>query len=72
MGTTKPIVEHYESIVNKVERRLTATSIFFDIHTGRLQLVNSVLSSLTTYAMCSLQLPILVLDYTDIVRRHYL
>jgi len=56
MGTTKPRVEHYAPLMNRTERRLTATSNFLT-HAGRLQLVNSVLSSLPTYAMCSLQVP---------------
>jgi len=56
MGTTKPRVEHYAPLMNRTERRLTATSNFLT-HAGRLQLVNSILSSLPTYAMCSLQVP---------------
>jgi len=62
MGTTKPRVEHFGFIMNKVERRLTATSNSLS-HAGRLELVNSVLSSLPTYAyaMCTLQLPISVI-----------
>jgi hypothetical protein len=71
MGTTKPRVEHFGFIMNKVERRLTATSNFLS-HAGRLELVNSVLSSLPTYAMCTLQLPILVIEYIDRERRHCL
>jgi hypothetical protein len=67
MGTTKPRVDHFGFIMNKVERRLTATSNFLS-HAGRLELVNSVLSSLPTYAMCSLQLPVAVLDYIDRAR----
>jgi hypothetical protein len=50
--------------MNKVERRLRTTSNFLS-HAGRLELVNSVLSSLLIYAMCSLQLPVAVLDYID-------
>ena len=57
MGTTKPRVEHFGFIMNKVERRLTVTSNLLS-HAGRLQLVNSVISSLPTYAMCTLQLPV--------------
>ena len=71
MGTTKPRVEHYAPLMNRTERRLTATSNFLT-HAGRLQLVNSVLSSLPTYAMCSLQVPVAVLEYIDRARRHCL
>jgi len=41
-------------------------------HAGRLELVNSVLSSLPTDAMCTLQLPISVIEYIDRARRHCL
>jgi hypothetical protein len=71
MGTTKPKVDHFGFIMNKVERKLTATSNFLT-HARRLQLVNSVLSSLPTYAMCTLQLPVSVLEYIDRARRHCL
>lgn len=57
--------------MNKTERRLTATSNLLT-HAGRLELVNSALSSLPTYAMCTLQVPVTVLEYIDIARRHCL
>ena len=55
LGTTKPRVEHYGFIMNKIERRLTATSSLLT-HAGRPQLVNTVLSSFPTYAMCTFQI----------------
>lgn len=71
LGTTKPRVEHYGPIMTKIERRLTTTSTFLT-HAGRLQLVNSVLSSLPTYAMCTLEVPVAVIEYIDRARRHCL
>ena len=71
MGNTKPRVEHYGPIMNRTERRLSAVSNFLT-HAGRLELVNSVLSSLPTYAMCTLQVPVVVLEYIDRARRHCL
>jgi hypothetical protein len=71
MGTTKPRVEHYGPIMSKIERKLTSISSMLS-HAGRLQLVNSALSSLPTYAMCTLQVPTTVLEYIDTVRRHCL
>jgi hypothetical protein len=71
MGTTKPRVEDYMPLMDKTERRLTSTSALLT-QAGRLQLVNSVLSSLPTYAMCSLKIPVVVLDFIDRARRHYL
>jgi hypothetical protein len=71
MGTTKPRVEDYMPLMDRTERRMTSTSAFLT-QAGRLQLVNSVLSSLPTYAMCSLKIPIAVLDFIDRARRHCL
>jgi hypothetical protein len=71
MGTTKPRVDHFGCVMNKTERRLTATSNHLT-HAGWLELVNSVLSSLPTYAMCTLQVPVTVLEYIDRARRHHL
>ena len=71
MGTTKPRVEHYGPIMNRTERRLSAVSNFIT-HAGRLELVNSILSSLPTYDMCTLQVPVAVLEYIDRARRHCL
>jgi len=71
LGTTKPRVDHFEPLMSKTERKLTTTSNFLT-HAGRLQLVNSVLSSLPTFAMCTLQVPATVLDYIDRARRHCL
>lgn len=62
LGTTKPRVEDYMPLMDKTEKRLTSTSSFLT-QAGRLQLVNSVLSSLPTYAMCSLKIPVAVLDF---------
>jgi hypothetical protein len=71
MGTTKPRVEDYMPLMDKTERRLTSISAFLT-QAGRLQLVNSVLSSLLTYAMCSLKILVAVLDFIDRARRHCL
>jgi hypothetical protein len=71
MGTTKPRVEDYMPLMDRTERRLTSTSAFLT-QAGRLQLVNSVLSSLPTYTMCSLKIPTAVIEYIDRARRHCL
>jgi hypothetical protein len=68
MGTTKPRVEHYLPLMNTVERRITATATWLSM-TGRLTLVDSCLSSLPTYAMCTLRLPITVIDTIDRARK---
>jgi hypothetical protein len=69
MGTTKPRVEHYAPLMNRVERQLT--SIFSMLtQAGKLQLVNSVFSSLPTFTMCYVQVPVAVLEYLDRARRY--
>lgn len=45
LGTTKPRVEDFLPLVNKCERRLASVSTFLT-QAGRLELVNSVFSSL--------------------------
>jgi hypothetical protein len=37
---------------------------------GRLTLVNSILSALPTFYMCSLKIPIRIIEYVDKYRKH--
>jgi hypothetical protein len=69
MGTMRPRVEHYEPVMNRMERQLSSISSLLT-HAGRLQLVNSVLSSSPTYTMCLVSVPSIVHDYFDRIRRH--
>jgi hypothetical protein len=69
MGSTKPRVEHYAPVMDRVERQLPAISSMLT-HAGRLQLVNSVLSFLPTYTMCSVMVPMEVHEHIDRARRH--
>jgi hypothetical protein len=55
LGTTKPTIEDLTPLMSQIERRLNASARFLN-YGGRLELVNSVLSSLTTYHMCSIKL----------------
>jgi hypothetical protein len=64
MGLTKPQVKDYAPLICRIERRLSATSQFLS-YAGRLQLVNSVISSLPTYYLCSLKLPVTVIELID-------
>jgi mannosylglycoprotein endo-beta-mannosidase len=61
MGLTKPQVKDYANLIFRTERMMSATSQFLSL-AGRLQLVNSIISSLPTYYMCSLKLPITVIE----------
>jgi hypothetical protein len=69
MGSTKPRVDHFAPLIDRVERKLTGMSSMLT-HVGRLQLVNSVLSSLPTYFMCSVMVPVEVLEFVDRARRN--
>jgi hypothetical protein len=64
MGLTKPQVKDYAPLIC----RMSAASQFLS-YAGRLQLVNSVLSSLPTYYMCSLKLPVTVIEIIDKYRK---
>lgn len=70
-GTTRPSVQHFSPLINKIERRLSAISKMLPYH-GRLILVNSVFSVLPTFYMCSLQIPPPILEQIDKYRKHYL
>ena len=71
MGTTKPAIKDFAPLIDRVERRLSATVSFLS-YGDSLVLVNSVLSSLPTYYMCSLVIPKGVIDIIDKARRRCL
>jgi hypothetical protein len=71
MGSTKTRVEHFAPLMDRVGRRLTGISSMLT-HARKLQLVNSVLSSLPTYFMCSVQVLVEVLEYINKARRNCL
>jgi hypothetical protein len=71
MGLTKPQVKDYAPLICRIERRMSATSQFLS-YDGRLQLVNSVISSLPTYYLCSLKLPVTVIELIDKHRKNCL
>jgi len=71
MGTTKPRMEDLTPLMDKVERRLSAFSTFLS-YSGRLQMINSILTPTVTYAMCSLKLPVGVIENIDRARKQCL
>ena len=71
LGTTRPRVIDFAPLVDRVERRLSATTALLS-YEDRLTIVNVVLSSLPTYYMCSLSLPKTVIESIDRARRHCL
>jgi hypothetical protein len=71
LSNTKPTVQDCLPLAHRVERRLINTSIFLN-QGGKLQLVNSVLSSLLAFYMCSIKVPIDTLNQVDKYGRHFL
>lgn len=71
LGTTRPTVQDFNSLTSKIERRLSCISKMLSYH-GRLILVNYFFSALSTFYMCSLQIPPPVLDQIDKYRKHCL
>jgi len=57
MGTTKPRMEDLTPLMDRVERRLVSCSSFLS-YSGHLQMVNSSISPIITYTMCSIKLPV--------------
>jgi hypothetical protein len=71
LGTTKPLVKDFIPILSRIEKRLMCITPFAS-YAGRLTLVNVVLSTLPTYHMCALELPIEIIDQVNKYRWHYL
>ena len=71
LGTTRPTVRELMPLVDRIERRLTGIAIQLS-YGERVQLINSALSSLLSFAMCVLKLPLKLIDIFDRARRHCL
>jgi hypothetical protein len=71
LSTNKPSVQDCIPLVHRCEKRLLSTSNFLT-QGGKLQMVNSVMSSLAIYYMCSIKIPITILQQIDQYRRHCL
>lgn len=68
LGTTRPKIEDFAPLMNQMERRLSATSTFLGL-SGKVELTKAVLSALPTYTMCTLKLPLGVVNNLDRARR---
>lgn len=55
LGTTKPKVEEFAPLLDRVERKLSACSTLLS-YSGRVEYINSVLNPTVTYAMCTFKL----------------
>jgi hypothetical protein len=64
VGTTKPHMEDLTPLMDRVERRLSTCSSLLS-YSSRLEMVNSAITPITSYAMCTIKLPFGVLDNID-------
>jgi hypothetical protein len=71
LGTSKPSINEFSPLLTRIERRLSGIRKLLS-YNGRLIMVNSVLSALPTFYMCSLKIPPQVIKQIDIYRKHCL
>jgi hypothetical protein len=71
LGITKPTLEYFLPMVSRVERRLCGIADFLN-YGGKLELVKSVLSSLPIFYMCTLEIPVTILEQMVKYMRHCL
>jgi len=68
LSLTKPRAIDFSPLVNKCERRLAATSIFLN-QAGRLEVTNSILTSMPTFCMSTFLLQKKVIEQIDKFRK---
>lgn len=71
MGTTRPTVEEYFPLLNKIGRKMMGFNKLLS-YDGCLILVNSVLSALPTYYLCTFKLSPAIIEQIDKYRKHLL
>jgi hypothetical protein len=64
-------VEDFLLFLKRTEKRMMGLNNPLGYH-GRLVLVNSILSTLSTFYMCILKIPINILGQVDKYRKHYI
>jgi hypothetical protein len=71
LGLTKPRIDDFLPLVTRCERRLVSTSLFLS-QAGKLQIVNSVFTSLPTFFMGTFHLHSTVREQVDKFIKHCL
>jgi hypothetical protein len=71
LGITKPFLEHYLHMIQRVVHRLCGIADFLN-YGGKLETVKSVLSSLPMFYMSCLDIPVTIKDQMIKYIRHYL
>jgi hypothetical protein len=71
LGTTRSSVEDFQPFLYRIEKRMIGLNKMLS-YQGRPTLVNSILTALPTFYMCSLKVPINILEQADKYRKHCL
>jgi hypothetical protein len=71
LGITKPTLEYFIPMVQRVQKRLGGIADFLD-YGGKLQMVNSVLASLPIFYMSCFEVPVTIKDQVIKYMRHCL
>jgi hypothetical protein len=69
MSASKPKVDDFFPLIQRIEKRLLSTSIFLN-QAGRIEMVNAVLSALPTFFMDNVKFPPFVYRHIDKCRKH--
>jgi hypothetical protein len=69
MGTTKPRVEDLAPLINRIERRITLMATWLTM-AGRATLVDTAVSFVPIYTMCSLKMHVTNLNSIDEARKY--
>jgi len=71
LGTSKPKIEEFAPLLDRVERKLSACSTLLS-YSGRVEYINSVLTPTVNYAMCTFKLQKGVIEGIDRIRKQCL
>jgi hypothetical protein len=71
LGTTKPTVMDLMPLVDMIERKMSASYMMM-AYSGRVTVINSLLTSIAMFAMSSLHIPPKILEHIEKLRRHCL
>ena len=71
MGTTKPKIEEFAPLLDRMEKKLSACSSLLS-YSGRVEYINTVLTPTVTYAMCTFKLQKGVIQDIDRIRKQCL
>jgi hypothetical protein len=64
LGTTRPTVMDLMPLVDRIERKMSATYMMM-YYSGRVTIINSLLTSIAMFAMCSIQIPPKILEHIE-------